>query len=58
MRTDVAFFLPDEATTLTVYRVPGTSELNPDWGAAVPETPVLRLIPDVLSSRVTWYQST
>lgn len=54
----MAFFFPDEATTLTVYRVPGTSELKPDWGVAVPETLVLRLTPDVLSSRVTWYQST
>lgn len=58
VRTHVAFFSPDEATTPTAYRVPGTSALNPDWGIAVPETLVLRRIPDALSSRITWYQST
>ena len=49
---------PAEATTPTVYSVPGTRELKPDWGAAEPMSLVLRLDPVLLSFRVTSYQST
>lgn len=56
--TGAALLSPAEATTLTVYPVPGTKELKPDCVAADPINRVLRRDPDVLSSRITWYQST
>lgn len=49
---------PAIATTLTLYRVPGTRELKPDWGAAEPMILVLRVDPELVSSRVRSYQST
>lgn len=58
MCTGAALLFPAVATTLRLYRVPGTRELKPDWGAAVPETRVLRLDPEVVSFRLTSYQST
>lgn len=50
--------LPAVATTLTVYRVPGTRELKPDRGAAEFMILVLRVDPELESSRVRSYQST
>lgn len=58
MLTGAAFLFPAEATTLTVYSVPGTREVKPDWGAAEPMILVLRWDPELLSFRVTSYQST
>lgn len=56
--TGAALLSPAEATTLTVYSVPGTRELKPDCVAAEPITLVLRWVPDVGSFRITSYQST
>lgn len=53
MWTGVEFLFPAEATTLTVYSVPGTREVNPDRGAAEPMIWALRWDPDLLSLRVT-----
>ena len=49
---------PAVATRLMMYRVPGTRELNPDWGAAESMILVLRVDLMLESSRVTSYQST
>lgn len=56
--TGAALLFPDEATTLMLYRVPGTRELNLDWGDAKPMTLMLREDLELVSSRVTSYQST
>lgn len=56
--TGAALLSPAEATTLTVYSVPGTRELKPDCVAAEPISLVLRWVPDVRSFRITSYQST
>lgn len=56
--TEAAVLFPDVANTLMLYRVPGTSELKPDWVAAKPIILVLRTNPELTSSRVTSYQST
>lgn len=53
MWTGVEFLFPAEATTLTVYSVPGTREVNPDWWAAEPMIRVLRWDPELLSVRLT-----
>lgn len=53
MWTGAEVLFPAEATTLTVYSVPGTREVNPDWGAAEPMIRVLRWNPELLSFRVT-----
>lgn len=58
MRTGAALLFPAAATTLTVYRVPGTRELNPDWVAADPMILVLMVYLELVSSRVRSYQST
>ncbi len=56
--TGAALLFPAVATTLTEYRVPGRRELKPDWGAAEPMILVLWVDPELVSSRVTSYQST
>lgn len=56
--TGAALLSPAEATTLTVYSVPGTRELKPDCVAAEPISLVLCWVPDACSSRITSYQST
>ncbi|TNN58695.1 hypothetical protein EYF80_031109 [Liparis tanakae] len=56
--TGGAVLLPAEATTLTVYEVPGTRELKPDRRIAESWILVLNVVPESESSRVTSYQST
>lgn len=56
--TGAVLLFPAEATTLTVYSVPGTRELKPDCVAAEPISLVLSRDPETLSSRITSYQST
>lgn len=56
--TGAAVLFPDIANTLMLYRVPGTSEVKPDWGAAEDITLVLRTIPEWTSFKVISYQST
>lgn len=58
VKTGAALMFPAVATTLTLYRVPGIREVNPDSGAADPMILVLMVYLELVSSRVRSYQST
>lgn len=53
-----ALLLPAVATTLTVYREPGTRELNRQLETSVSCIRTVWVRPEMMSSRVTLYQST